>query len=262
MILKFSKYQGTGNDFIMIDRRNIKLKNDAIDISGLCNRKFGIGADGLIFIDTDNDSDFRMTYFNSDGNEADMCANGARCAVAFYLSGYPEKDQAIFKSRNYTHTAKLIENRNNNCSNIKISLCDPQIDLIAEKYSLINTGVPHYVEFTDKVDSDEFVDLARIIRNDNRFAPEGVNVNFAKIENNTIYLRSYERGVEDETLSCGTGVAATAIAASLKGHNKQPFIIKARGGELKIEFSINEGMVSNLFLQGPACRVFDGEIRI
>ncbi len=262
MTIRFSKYQGSGNDFIMIDNRNLKFNDHTIDISRLCKRNFGIGADGLILIDQDEENDFRMVYYNSDGQEADMCGNGARCAVAFVNDIDKNKERYTFNSRRSIHNGEIITKMNDLCSQVKVSLIKPIIIQDKDDYMVINTGVPHYIKFKEDIDTADFAEEARAIRFDKRFQPEGVNVNYAKVKHNCIFIRTYERGVENETLSCGTGITATAVAAYLKGLIKTPIEIKATGGDLKVHFIDSNGVISNIFLEGPACKVFDGTTEI
>ena len=262
MILKFSKYQGSGNDFIMIDNRDSNFNSNNIDIDKLCNRNFGIGADGLIFINQDDEYDFRMEYYNSDGKAADMCGNGARCAIAFVSDIENNKSNLTFRSKNSTHKGELLKRLNSLCSIVKVSIIDPIILQDESDYMIINTGVPHYVEFKENIENQDFIENARKIRHANKFKPEGVNVNHAKIEDKNIVLRTYERGVENETLSCGTGITATAIAAYIKGLVNIPVKVIAKGGELKVHFNDENGKICNIILEGHACKVFDGEVEI
>ncbi len=262
MSINFSKYQGSGNDFIIIDNRDLLLKNHTIDISGLCDRSFGIGADGLIIIMQDKNLNFRMIYYNADGQEADMCGNGARCAVAYVHESGNQNKIYHFSSRKAVHSGEIISKTDKLCTLVKVSLTDPEIMQDNNEFMVINTGVPHYIQFTDNIELDDFVDKARKLRYDIRFQPQGVNVNFAKADEEHILLRTYERGVENETLSCGTSITATAIAAYKKGYLFPPMDVKARGGELKVYFNDINGKINNVFLEGPACKVFDGTFNI
>lgn len=257
MELSFYKYQGTGNDFIMIDNRS-KLFNSSDNqlVARLCDRRFGIGADGLILLENDSETDFRMIYFNSDGNTSSMCGNGGRCIVKFAHDLGVISDKTTFIAIDGLHDA-YIENNLVHLKMINVGPIEKN-----EQFFFMNTGSPHYVEFVNDLDSFPVYAEGYKIRNNDRFKKEGTNVNFVQsISPDTIGVRTYERGVEDETWSCGTGVTASAIAASFKGY-RSPVNVKTKGGDLLITFSANGDVFENVFLCGPAERVYTGVVNI
>ncbi|MBW8050273.1 MAG: diaminopimelate epimerase [Cytophagales bacterium] len=297
MNVEFYKYQGTGNDFIMIDdRKNDFDHNDHQLINKLCSRKFGIGADGLILIRDHADHNFEMVYFNADGYQSSLCGNGARCAVHFanYLSIVNNKCR--FKAIDGEHeafiddlmpvspkakkeieeiTAKirqagLIRLKMNDVTLIEKNPARPQssssMQAGGSDHYLLDTGSPQYVSFVDNLTDFDVKNNGRKIRNSQRFRKEGINVNFVeKISNDTIFVRSYERGVEDETLSCGTGVTAAALTCTIDGRSKignsmiGTVKIRTLGGELKVTFkSINEMRFEDIYLIGPVEMVYKG----
>jgi len=258
MPIAFNKYQGTGNDFIMIDNRaGLFSPRDSVSVKKLCDRRFGIGADGLILISVDPDYDFRMIYFNSDGNESTMCGNGGRCAAHFaYKDGIAGKEMQ-FRAVDGIHRATVEDGI------IKLQMNDVSEWRLVNGNYFINTGSPHYVIFTLNVDKIDVYNEGKMIRWSEDFMPGGTNVNFVETIEGGIFVRTYERGVEDETLSCGTGVTASAIAAVLTGHfGNFPVNVRTRGGNLTVNFDISGGKVSNIWLSGPAAFVFNGEINI
>lgn len=259
MTLIFDKYHGAGNDFLLIDNRKSDYKFSSGVIKKMCDRHFGIGADGLIEILASNDADFYMRYYNADGNEGTMCGNGGRCAAAFALKNGISSSQMEFKTIDGMHEAKIIKEKPEPI--IRLSMNDvEQFENRADHY-VINTGSPHYVSFNEKPDQEDFVNKARKIRH--AFKPEGTNVNFAKKVKNQILVRTYERGVEDETLACGTGVTAVALAAAKEDNLKQgAYEIHARGGVLKVYFEMSGTGFKNIWLEGPAAYVFSGQINL
>jgi diaminopimelate epimerase len=256
--IAFNKYQGTGNDFIIIDNRNsIFSPDNSALIKKLCNRRFGIGADGLILINNKTGFDFEMVYFNADGFIGTMCGNGGRCTADFALkSGISEK-KLRFIAADGIHFAEsdgeLIRLKMNDVNEIRS---------VAGNY-FINTGSPHYVIFTKELGNLDVFNEGRKIRQSKDFQPGGTNVNFVESESNGIFVRTFERGVEDETLSCGTGVTASAIASVLSGHFvSSPVNVRTRGGNLSVEFDVNGTQISDIWLCGPATFVFEGKIKI
>jgi diaminopimelate epimerase len=244
----------------MIDDRDGALKLSAEQIARLCNRHFGIGADGLIILQKSEKYDFSMRYFNSDGNEASLCGNGGRCIVSFARHlGIIEKETA-FWAVDGKHEA-IVKSSNDNVDIINLKMND--IDEWEMKNSdyVFNTGSPHFVRIINNIDGIDMVTKGRKIRYSDRFKEKGINVNFISLENGHIKIRTYERGVENETLACGTGAVASALAASFHQY-KSPVLLKARGGELKVSFRFNENKFSNIRLEGPATFVFEGEINI
>ena len=258
MKISFYKFQGTGNDFVMIDNRaeNITLTVDQIHY--LTNRKFGIGADGVILLSNKPNYDFEMTYFNPDGSKT-FCGNGGRCAVQFASTIGIKKDKYKFVAADGEHTASITDT---GWVNLKMK----NVNGMKKMYDdwLINTGVPHYVKVVENVKDIDVVERGKKIRYSPEFITEGVNVNFLqKIDDSNIFVRTYERGVEDETLSCGTGVTAAAIVAA---HNDRGFNrveVETLGGHLAVEFdTIDDEVFENVYLCGPATYVFNGEVSL
>lgn len=261
MKLDFFKYHGTGNDFIMIDNRELKFPADNVNlISRLCDRRFGIGADGLILLENHDSLDFNMRYFNSDGNEASMCGNGGRCVVEFAASAGLINNSALFMAVDGDHEAE----RKNGL--VKLKMKDISGVRMTEKGFFLDSGSPHLVVFRDELESIDILKEGRKLRYDKYFKPAGVNVNFCRFVNpDTIEIRTYERGVEGETYSCGTGSAAAAVAASvsIKLFGRKEFEIIAKGGRLKVKLDrTTDDHFENIFLEGPAEFVFSGTIEI
>ncbi|MDC6351768.1 diaminopimelate epimerase [Zeaxanthinibacter sp. PT1] len=257
MDITFYKYQGTGNDFIMIDNRQFQFnKNDTKLIASLCDRRFGIGADGLILLETDPDYDFRMVYYNADGGEGSMCGNGGRCIVAFASDLEVIGNEARFIAVDGPHTA--------NIEGELISLKMQDVHEIEQnsKYYYLNTGSPHHVQEIQELDTFPVREEGAKIRYD-RYGEAGSNINFVKHEGDKkFYVRTYERGVEDETYSCGTGVTAVALAMhGKKDEDPQEYTIRTLGGELKVRFVWNGEHYSDIYLLGPAERVFKGSVQ-
>ena len=255
MITEFYKYQGTGNDFIVIDDRDNKFDiTDSALISSICERRMGIGADGLILLRNHIEYDFEMIYFNSDGNQSSMCGNGGRCIIAFASLLGLIKEETLFLAADGLHKGKLFD------ENIALEMNSVNdIKSYNDKF-VLNTGSPHLVVFVDDVQSMDVKLEGGRIRNSDNFSKEGVNVNFVEVNGNEIFVRTYERGVENETLSCGTGVVAVAIALH---HNKyiteDTVCINALGGELTVSFEEHNGEYRNVWLTGEANMVFAGE---
>jgi diaminopimelate epimerase len=258
MITAFNKYQGAGNDFIMIDNRlNIFNPDDPILISRLCNRKFGIGADGLILINNAEGHDFEMFYFNSDGYKSTMCGNGGRCAAEFAIRNGIAGNNLSFKAVDGIHDA-IAEG-----GIIRLKMNDINEKCLVNGNYFINTGSPHYVVFTKELNHLDVYGEGKKLRHSDDFAPGGTNVNFVEPVSDGIYVRTFERGVEDETLSCGTGVTASAIAAVLTGHfDRSPVKVVTKGGNLSVEFNAEGDKITNVWLSGPATFVFEGQIEI
>ncbi len=259
MAIKFFKYHGTGNDFIMVDSRELedKIFTEKM-VSRLCNRHLGIGADGLILLMKDAKFDFHMKYFNSDGREGTMCGNGGRCITAFARSLGIIKDKAHFTGIDGKHESHIKKD-----GQISLNMIDVnEIKVFSDGY-LINTGSPHFVTFRNDIYSIDVYKEGREIRYESRFGIGGTNVNFVHmISDNEFKMRTYERGVENETLACGTGTVASAICAYIrKKTDKTSYIIHAPGGELHVKFK-PEGQESfrDIWLEGPAEYVFSGEI--
>ncbi len=258
MTVNFHKYQGTGNDFIMIDNRALLMnKNQTELIRQLCDRRFGIGADGLILLQEKLSVDFEMVYFNSDGRESSMCGNGGRCLIKFAKNLGLISSRCSFDAIDGPHEGEILADGN-------ISLKMQDVGRI-ENYNgdyLLNTGSPHYVSFANEVEGMNIVDLAKNIRYSTRFEKEGINVNFVeKKSDREIYVRTYERGVEGETLSCGTGVVASALALANKtGTIMNDVSVQTPGGSLRVKFEPSGNGFRNIYLIGPAEKVFEGSI--
>jgi diaminopimelate epimerase len=258
MQLTFYKYQGTGNDFIMVDNRLLTFpKKDTQLIKQLCDRRFGIGADGLILLENHTTYDFKMVYFNSDGNESSMCGNGGRCLVAFAKQLGIIEATAEFEAVDGYHYAKIIGDE-------LISLQMKDVDRIAvhQDYSFLNTGSPHHVQLVSDLKNLDVKTEGAKIRYSDLYGNAGSNINFVhQLENDIFAVRTYERGVEDETLSCGTGVTAVAIAMHQTGKTNYNIIdLNVEGGKLKVQFDVDKGKYTNVFLIGPATFVFEGTI--
>lgn len=266
MQISFSKYEGTGNDFIIIDNRNkIFDANNFLLIRKLCNRRFGIGADGLMLLNSSYKYNYNMEYFNADGKPGSMCGNGARCLAAFAKRLKLIHEGAIFDASDGIHYARIeVYNEKNFNALVNLKMNNVKDIERGNDYSFLNTGSPHYVTFVSDPDKVDVITDGRKIRYSGRFHETGTNVSFISIKNGDIYIRTYERGVEDETLSCGTGAVAAVLAAAeknlLNGKNKCQLITK--GGTLAVSFEKTDSGFENVFLEGPATFVFDGIIEI
>ncbi|MBK9254309.1 MAG: diaminopimelate epimerase [Saprospiraceae bacterium] len=258
MNIPFSKYQGTGNDFILLDQRSIKWidVSDQKLIEKMCDRRFGIGADGLILLENSDKFAFRMIYFNADGNQSTMCGNGGRCIVKFAQQKGLFSDSCSFDAIDGEHLAKIDLIKPDI---ISLQMKDVHKILNPEKdVYILNTGSPHFVKFVDSM-PENVSRAGKAIRYTEEFKAEGINVNFVVVLQNSLSIATYERGVEDETLSCGTGVTA-AVLAYAKAYSKYEGTIKAltKGGELSVQFKSNEDGFRDIWLIGPAVHVFDG----
>ncbi len=258
MDIRFFKYHGTGNDFILIDNRaGIISPNDKPTIQNLCHRRFGIGADGLMLLENARGYDFRMRYFNSDGKEGTMCGNGGRCIVAFAHFLNIVKDKAHFIAIDGDHQATISAD-----GNINLKMTDVAYIERDDKQFFLDTGSPHYVQFITNHKHFDTYKEGRKIRYNERFKAEGTNVNFVSFNDNGIEVSTYERGVEDETYSCGTGAVASAICAGILT-NKNTFNISTKGGLLHVTFRfINQNNVTDIWLSGAATLVFEGMVSI
>lgn len=262
MNIRFNKFHGTGNDFVMTDNRAKLLKLSKETIALLCNRHFGIGADGLILIGTSDDCDFEMKYFNSDGNEGSMCGNGGRCAIAFASLLGIIQAETIFKTFDGLHKGE-ITGVENNTWNVKLQLNDLELPTSNAHGYLLNTGSPHLVIFSEDNSKLDVYAEGRKIRYSSNYKDEGINVNFVTVFENYISVRTYERGVEQETLSCGTGVTASAIVSAIRFPQFQNKVnIQTKGGLLSVSFVKEENKIINVWLEGSASFVFEGEIKI
>lgn len=259
MNLPFFKYQGTGNDFVMIDNRDLQFKQDNIElINRLCDRRFGIGADGLILLNPSDTYDFTMVYYNADGNESTMCGNGGRCLVAFAHDLGVIENTTTFDAVDGLHNA-TIEN-----GLVNLQMIDVDEISINSTYAYLNTGSPHHVQLVENIGEYDVFNNGKTIRNGAPYFEEGTNVNFAEAINDTTFrVRTYERGVEDETLACGTGVTAVAIAMFEQNiTNSNQIKLLVEGGELEVSFNKNENVFQDVFLKGPAKFVFKGSFAI
>lgn len=256
MKLHFTKYQGTGNDFILIDDRSRQFPQDIALIKKLCDRRFGIGADGLILIQEHPDLDYHMIYFNSDGSQS-LCGNGSRCGFSFAQSLGLVTDLATFETTDGVHQIKQ-EN-----GLIHFQLFDVKdINRLNDQEWFIHTGSPHHIVISEDLENIDIVPEGRKIRNLPAYSSQnGTNANFAHLLQDRVKIRTYERGVEDETLSCGTGATAVGIMAG-KLDYKSPVRIETRGGELQVSFTKEGDWFTNIWLAGPAEKVFEGSVTI
>ncbi|WP_266367160.1 diaminopimelate epimerase [Tellurirhabdus rosea] len=253
--MTFFKYQGTGNDFILIDDRAGTFAASQAEIARLCHRRFGIGADGLILLQNHPNYDFRMVYYNADGAEGSMCGNGGRCIVRF------AHDLGLFE----THTRFLAVDGEHEAtateSEIALKMGQVSDFALQPAYAFLNTGSPHVVKLVEDVESLDVVGEGRQIRYADAFAPGGTNANFMQpIGGNALFVRTYERGVEDETYSCGTGVTAAALVAHRQLGMSSPVSIRTLGGDLRVSFENAGDSFANIYLTGPAVRVFEGRL--
>lgn len=261
MKIQFYKYQGTGNDFIIIDNRKGKFKEDNYKLwAKLCDRRFGIGADGLMLLQNKKGYDFEMYYVNADGKPTSMCGNGGRCITHFAKKvGAFKGNKARFIAIDGRHEAIIKGNE------VKLKMSDVEvIEHNADNY-VLNTGSPHYVTFVNDTKGINVFEKGRAIRNSAKFKKQGINVNFVELRKKEIpLLRTYERGVEDETLSCGTGTVATALVLAAEGKStaKDSCDIQTMGGKLKVWFKKDKDGFRDVWLEGPATLVFEGEVKI
>lgn len=257
MELVFHKYQGTGNDFVIIDNRSGIFDAGRKDIiKKLCDRRFGIGADGLMLLENTPGFDFKMVYFNADGNESTMCGNGGRCLVKFAYHAGVFQMHTTFLAIDGPHEASV----DGDTVRLKMS------DVLDFEYNahdfFLNTGSPHYVEFVENIHQFDVFNKGHQIRYSERFTPGGTNANFVElVDKDHIYVRTYERGVEDETYSCGTGVTAAALVSSTKGL-QSPVSVKTLGGDLSVKFEKSGTGFINIYLNGPAEKVFQGTVEV
>ncbi|VXC33322.1 diaminopimelate epimerase [Maribacter litoralis] len=252
----FYKYQGTGNDFVMIDNRNGQFpKEDTELVAKICHRRFGVGADGLILLENDTETDFRMVYFNADGKEGSMCGNGGRCIVAFANFLDVIEEETVFNAVDGLHKATIVGD--------VVSLKMLDVSEIKEKSNALfmDTGSPHHIQLVNGLKSFNVAKEGARIRY-GIYGEKGSNVNF--VETNVdggFSIRTYERGVEDETLSCGTGVTAVALGMYHIGNTKEKTVaVKALGGNLEVSFKEDHGAYSDIYLKGEAKQVFKGEL--
>ncbi|MGB2128113.1 MAG: diaminopimelate epimerase [Flavicella sp.] len=258
MNTKFYKYQGTGNDFVMIDNRDLHFpKNNVAFIRHLCDRRFGIGADGLILLNPSEEYDFTMVYFNADGNEGTMCGNGGRCLVAFAHDLGVIKKNSTFDAVDGLHHAKIYEGV------VELQMVDVKEIQLNENKAFLDTGSPHHVEIVKDIATYDVYSEGKKIRNGAPYFEEGTNVNFVENTGDASFrVRTFERGVENETLACGTGATAVAIAMyAQKKTDKTIIKLQVEGGNLEVSFKETNDHYTEVFLKGPAKYVFEGNYK-
>ncbi len=266
MKIRFFKFHGNGNDFILLDNSSNNYKLSASQIQKLCDRRLGIGADGLILLNGSDIVDFEMSYYNSDGEKSSMCGNGGRCISAFAEYKGLINEKTTFNAFDGEHKAVVsVDENSKDTWNVNLQLSSVSKIEKNSEYYFLDTGSPHYVQFVDNIDEINVVREGRKIRYSNKFGPNGTNVNFVSISNNRIYVRTYERGVEDETLSCGTGVTASALASFCESGNKA-VNVNTKGGLFKVDFKhkLVDGtdIFNDIWLYGPAVLVYSGNIEL
>ncbi len=257
MKIAFSKYQGTGNDFILIDNRDEKYSSiTTAQVKAICHRRFGIGADGVMLLNTIKGYDFEMKYYNSDGNESSMCGNGGRCIVAFAKQLGIITNKANFIAIDGPHTADITDD------NVSLGMSNVNEIKTFDTFYQLDTGSPHYVCIIQDVMQLDIKKEGALIRYSPMFEEEGINVNFVEQnDNNALFVATYERGVEDETYSCGTGVTACALVQmSISNTNK--IDIQTKGGKLSVTADKEGEGYKNIILAGPATFVYTGEINV
>jgi len=264
--IHFEKWQGAGNDFIIIDNRSGQVGNlNSQIINRLCDRHFGIGADGLMLLGHSENFDFEMIFYNSDGYPAEMCGNGGRCIAAMASQSGIFDQKTVFLTTDGPHEAEVVHE-----DLIRLKMTDiheiksveiPDLDFSSNGRGVfLNTGVPHLVVFVNDIGSVNVETNGRFLRNQDQFSPAGTNVNFVKAEGSVLYVRTYERGVEGETLACGTGNVAAAIAAEwMFNQGLTQYECLALGGRLTVSFNHpDKNIFTQVWLEGPAVKVFDG----
>jgi diaminopimelate epimerase len=259
MKIEFAKYQGTGNDFVILDNRNGMYSGLTKEqVSFICNRHFGIGADGLMMLQLKEGYDFEMIYYNADGGESSMCGNGGRCLVAFAKELGVIRNKAHFIATDGPHDASIDEH-----NHVELKMKDVTAIEKFSDHSILNTGSPHYIKWVKSTKEINVLGEGRSIRYNEIFGDAGINVNFVKVQPGAIEVRTYERGVEDETLSCGTGVTASAIAAFADATEPQNISVQTAGGTLSVKFKpAGNSKFEDVWLCGPASFVFRGAINL
>ena len=254
--ISFAKYHGAGNDFVLIDNRKNAISLSEKEVAFLCNRRLGIGADGLMLLENADGFDFKMRYFNADGKEATMCGNGGRCIVAFANRIGIKREKYLFTAIDGKHFAYLKKDT------VKLQMTDVLAPNKFDSDWFLDTGSPHLVCKVDDIKQINVSEKGKQLRYDSRFGAGGCNVNFIQLKENKINIRTYERGVEAETLACGTGAVASAIAANSLYPDIQEFELEALGGILKVQFEKSNNKYTNVWLEGPVAFVFEAEITI
>jgi diaminopimelate epimerase len=265
--MHFYKCHGTGNDFIIVDDRRKKFPAKKVSlIAALCNRRTGIGADGLILLREHPQTDFEMLYFNSDGKLGSMCGNGGRCAAALSFKLGITGKKMFMAAYDGIHSAEILNaDKERENFSVKLSMSDVTGYKTFRDCIYVDTGSPHCICFVNDVDELNVISKGRKLRYDKRFSPGGANVNFVSGKGKITAVRTYERGVEDETLSCGTGVIASALASAIKRNavsENKSVTVKTPGGNLKVHYAFRNEEFSEIFLEGPAVVVFSGEINL
>jgi len=254
----FFKYHGAGNDFILIDNREGSVRPDAAQIARLCHRRFGIGADGLMLLQHTPGADFEMVYYNADGNESTMCGNGGRCIAAFACRLGVAGREMHFRAIDGMHKARILDD-----GRVALHMQDVTGIERRDGRAVLDTGSPHFVQWVEDVRNYDVFGQGRAIRNREAYQPKGINVNFVQREAAGLRIRTYERGVEDETLACGTGVTAAAIVSSglATGHFEVP--VEAMGGQLSVSFDKDTpDTARHIVLTGGAVFVFSGTVEL
>ena len=258
MLLDFYKYQGTGNDFVIIDNRDGSIQLSKEQVALLCDRHFGIGADGLMLLNKHDSYDFEMVYYNADGAPGTMCGNGGRCLTKFAFDKGIQANTYNFIASDGEHQAVIDEN-----GWIHLKMIDVQEISIVHEAFVLNTGSPHYIKPVSDLSNYDVFTEGKKIRYNETYNKVGINVNFVEWNENELFVRTYERGVENETFSCGTGVTAAAIAMSAETFGHQETKIRTLGGSLLIKFNkVNAQNFNNVRLCGPASLVYEGQINI
>lgn len=259
MSISFSKMNSSGNDFILIDNRSGVFTPSPSLVKKICARRTGVGADGILLLEESAGQDFKMRIINADGSEAEMCGNGAGCIARFAYSLGVCKEETTFETLAGSIYARVREDQ------VRLGMSDPfdlnlRQDLDGQEIHFINTGVPHTVIISDDIEKVDVVSRGRRIRHHSRFQPAGTNVNFIQVlDKNSIKIRTYERGVEDETLACGTGSVAGAVISSLLGYTKPPISVMTKSGEIKtVYFDLVGQEIKNVYLEGKVNLVYEG----
>ncbi len=258
MLLQFYKYQGTGNDFVILDNREETIQLSKEQVALLCNRHFGIGSDGLMLLNKHESYDFEMVYYNADGALGTMCGNGGRCLTKFAFDKGIQANTYNFIASDGEHQAVIDEN-----GWIHLKMIDVQEISIVHEATVLNTGSPHYIKPVSDLSNYDVFTEGKKIRYNETYNKVGINVNFVEWNENELFVRTYERGVENETFSCGTGVTAAAIAMSAETFGHQETKIRTLGGSLLIKFNkVDAQHYNNVWLCGPASLVYEGQITI
>jgi diaminopimelate epimerase len=261
MKLEFCKYHGTGNDFILIDNQKGEFNAENESIRKLCHRRFGIGADGLMLLEKSNQVDFKMRYYNSDGLEGSMCGNGGRCITAFAHKLGIIDNEALFEAIDGLHRAIIIY-KSDLETQVRLNMSDVTEIEKHDDYFFINTGSPHHVVFTGHVAEMDVFSKGKEIRYSKLYKNTGTNVDFVELQDDKLFVRTYERGVEEETLSCGTGVTAAAIAYSQLHSGIDKVTIHTLGGNLNVDFKKSGEKYTDVWLEGPTVCVYSGSLNI